>query len=288
MKVSELINSKKITISCELFPPKQGSELESSKEIVAHMAKLKPDFMSVTYGAGGTNCDNSVEIANEVQNVNGVTVLAHLTCIASEREKIKEVLSSLKEKNIENILALRGDMPSDGSGVRSSKYKHACDLMREIKEYGDFCIGGACYPEGHPDADSLEADIASLKTKVESGCEFLTTQMFFDNDIMYSFMYKLLRAGIDIPVCAGIMPVTKEKQIKRICSLSGTHLPRRFVSIVERFEDNPAAMRQAGIAYATEQIIDLIANGVNNIHIYTMNDPQIAGSIMQNLSEVIK
>ncbi len=288
MKVSELIKNKKITISCELFPPKQGTELASSKEIVAKMAKLKPDFMSVTYGAGGTNCDNTVEIAEEVQNVNGVTALAHLTCIASERDKIKEVLKRLKEKNIENILALRGDMPSDGSGVHSQTYEHACDLMREIREYGGFCIGGACYPEGHPDAGGLDADIEALKIKVDSGCEFLTTQMFFDNDIMYSFMYKLLRAGVEVPVCAGIMPVTKAKQIKRICALSGTHLPRRFVSIVEHFEDNPDAMRQAGIAYATEQIIDLIANGVNNIHIYSMNDPQIAGSIMANLSEVIK
>ncbi len=288
MKVSELLRKNKITISCELFPPKQGTELVSSKKIVEQMARLKPDFMSVTYGAGGTNCDNTVEIANEVQNVNGVTALAHLTCIASERDKIKQVLNSLKEYKIENILALRGDMPSDGSAVRSRSYTYACDLMKEIQDFGGFCIGGACYPEGHPDAENLDKDIESLKIKVEYGCEFLTTQMFFDNDIMYSFMYKLLRAGIDVPVCAGIMPVTKSKQIKRICALSGTHLPRRFVSIVERFQDNPAAMRQAGIAYATEQIIDLIANGVNNIHIYTMNDPQIAGSIMKNLSEVIK
>lgn len=287
MKVSELLKSDKITVSCELFPPKAGGELDAARQVVADMAKLSPAYMSVTYGAGGTNCDNSVSIANEIQNVNGVTALAHLTCVASEKDKINEVLGELKERGIENILALRGDMPADGSGVRSNTFDHACDLMTEIKNYGGFCIGGACYPEGHPEAGTLEKDIEYLRVKAECGCEFFTTQMFFDNDILYNFMYKLLRAGVDVPVTAGIMPVTNSKQIKRICALSGTQLPRRFRAIVERFADNPAAMRQAGIAYATDQIIDLLANGVNNIHIYSMNRPDIAAQIFANLSEII-
>lgn len=286
MRVSELLKSDKITVSCELFPPKAGGELTAAQKVVADMAKLSPAYMSVTYGAGGTNCGNMVSVANEVKNVNGITVLAHLTCVASDRDKIHDVLRELADKGIENVLALRGDMPVNG-GERSRDFEHACDLMREIRSFGGFCIGGACYPEGHPEADSIERDIEYLKTKEECGCEFLTTQMFFDNNILYSFMYKLLRAGIKIPVTAGIMPVTNVGQIRRICELSGTLLPRRFRAIVERFADNPAAMRQAGIAYATEQIIDLIANGINNIHIYSMNQPDIAGSIMANLSDVI-
>lgn len=286
MKVSELLKSDKITVSCELFPPKAGGEFAAAKAVVADMAKLSPAYMSVTYGAGGTNCDNMVSIANEVQGVNGVTALAHLTCVASGRDRIRDVLTELKDSGIENVLALRGDMPIDG-GTPSQDFKHACDLMREIRDFGGFCIGGACYPEGHPEAESLERDIECLKLKEECGCEFLTTQMFFDNNILYSFMYKLLRAGISIPVTAGIMPVTNSNQITRICKLSGALLPQRFRAIVERFADNPSAMRQAGIAYATDQIIDLIANGVNHIHIYTMNRPDIAGSIMANLSEVI-
>ncbi len=288
MRVAELLKSDKVTVSCELFPPKAGGELRAAKQVVRDIAKLSPAYMSVTYGAGGTNCGNFIDVANEVQNVNGITALAHLTCVASERAKIKEVLTELKGHGVTNILALRGDMPADGSGIRSESFAHACDLMREIRDFGGFCIGGACYPEGHPEAESLEKDIEYLKLKEECGCEFLTTQMFFDNDTLYSFMYKLLRAGINIPVTAGIMPVTKAKQIKRSCALSGAQLPRRFRAIVERFADNPSAMRQAGIAYATEQIIDLLANGINNIHIYTMNDPGIAGSIVANLSEVIK
>lgn len=288
MKISDLLKSKKITVSCELFPPKQGGALDNAKNIVHEMAALRPDFMSVTYGAGGTNAANTLELANEVQNVNGVTALAHLTCIASERPKIREVLTNLKEHGIENILALRGDLPQDSGLALSTQFHHASDLMKEIRDFGGFCIGGACYPDGHPESLSLDFDIEQLKRKVENGCDFLTTQMFFDNDILYHFMYRLLRAGIQVPVIAGIMPVTNAKQIKRILSLSGTALPRRFRMIVDRFADQPEAMKQAGIAYATEQMIDLFASGVNHVHIYTMNRPDIAGSIMQNLSSMIR
>lgn len=283
MKIIDILKSGKVTVSCELFPPKAGAELEGAKQVVRRMAELKPSFMSVTYGAAGGASQNTVNIANEIQNVNGVTALAHLTCVNSNLEKIKEVLGQLEEKGIENVLALRGDLV-EGSAL--GEFRHASQLAELIRKEG-FCVGGACYPEGHPESPSLEKDIWGLKQKVESGCQFLTTQMFFDNNILYNFMFRLLKAGVDVPVVAGIMPVTNSKQITRICSLSGTALPPRFRAIVDKFSDNPAAMRQAGIAYATEQMIDLIANGVKNVHIYTMNKPDVAGSIMQNLSEMI-
>ena len=280
MKISDLLQKKEVTISCELFPPKKGSELEKAHEIVREMAKVKPSFMSVTYGASGGISEHTVDLANEVQNVNGVLALAHLTCASSGRDKIQEVLKELKEHQIENILALHVEFPLP------NQYHHASELIEEIKNFGDFCIGGACYPEGHPEAESLEADIDNLKRKVEAGCEFLTTQMFFDNNILYNFLYRTLKRGIEVPVIAGIMPVTNVKQIRRITSLSGTILPQRFRAIVERFADHPAALKQAGIAYATDQIIDLIANGVNHVHIYTMNKPDVAGAIFRNLSEI--
>lgn len=288
MKIRDLLKEDRVTVSCELFPPKRGGELEKAKAVVRDMARLNPAFMSVTYGAGGTNSRNTVEIANEIENVNGVTALAHMTCVSSEREQVRSMLEELRALGIENILALRGDMPMEEGLSLSTCFRHASDLMGEIRDFGGFCIGGACYPESHPESESYDRDIESLKQKVEHGCDFLTTQMFFDNDILYNFMFRLLRAGIQIPVIAGIMPMTNSKQIQRICSLSGTALPRRFRMVVDRFADDPAAMKQAGIAYATDQIIDLFANGVNHVHIYTMNRPDVAGSIMQNLSDIIK
>ena len=263
MKISELLKTKEVTISCELFPPKKGSELPKAHEVVREMAKLKPAFISVTYGASGGISEHTVDMANEVQNINSVTALAHLTCASSGREKIQEVLGKLKENKIENILALRGDIPENLDFPLPDQYHHASELIEEIKLFGDFCIGGACYPEGHPEAESIDADLEYLKQKVEAGCEFLTTQMFFDNNILYNFLYRALKKNIQVPVIAGIMPVTNANQIKRITSLSGTALPQRFRAIVERFADHPAALKQAGIAYATDQIIDLIANGVD-------------------------
>ena len=286
MKISELLKTKEVTISCELFPPKKGSELPKAHEVVREMAKLKPAFISVTYGASGGISEHTVDMTNEVQNINSVTALAHLTCASSGREKIQEVLGKLKENKIENILALRGDIPENLDFPLPDQYHHASELIEEIKLFGDFCIGGACYPEGHPEAESIDADLEYLKQKVEAGCEFLTTQMFFDNNILYNFLYRALKKNIQVPVIAGIMPVTNANQIKRITSLSGTALPQRFRAIVERFADHPAALKQAGIAYATDQIIDLIANGVNNVHIYTMNKPDVAGAILNNLSEI--
>lgn len=286
MRIVEILKEERVHISCELFPPKQGYQLEKVKQVVRGIAKIKPVYMSVTYGATGGTSDYTVDIADEIQNVNGIPALAHLTCASSTREKVYEVVEQLKEKKIENILTLRGDIPEHADFPLPNQYKHAAELIADVKSLGDFCIGGACYPEGHPEAETMHEDIEHLKEKVDAGCDFLTTQMFFDNDIYYNFMYKILKKNINVPVVAGIMPVTNASQIKRIISLSGNMVPARFKAIVDRFSDNPAAMKQAGIAYATEQIIDLIANGVNNVHIYTMNKPDIAESIFQNLSEI--
>lgn len=289
MKIIDILKSGRVTVSCEIFPPKLGTELEDAKTVVRDIAALRPSFMSVTYGAGGNGGAHTVSTANEIQNVNDVTALAHLTCVSSDRSRIRSVLEELRACNIENILALRGDKPADDTARPAGQFTHASELIGEIRAWGGgFCIGGACYPEGHPESPSMEKDIEALKIKTDCGCEFLTTQMFFDNNILYNFMFRLLKKGVAVPIVAGIMPVTNAKQITRICSLSGTALPARFKAIVDKFADSPAAMKQAGIAYATDQIIDLIANGVNNIHIYTMNKPDIAGSIMDNLSEIFK
>lgn len=287
MKISELLRTKEVTISCELFPPKKGSELAKAHEVVREMARVKPAFMSVTYGASGGISEHTVDLANEVQNVNGVLALAHLTCASSGRDKIQEVLGELQNRKIENILALRGDIPADLDFPLPNQYHHASELIEEIKAFGDFCIGGACYPEGHPEADSVEADIKYLKQKVDAGCEFLTTQMFFDNNIYYNFLYRVRSAGIEVPVIPGIMPISRASQVKNAIRLSGCNMPERFKNIVDRFGTNKDAMMQAGIIYASEQIIDLIANGVNNIHIYSMNHANVVRGIMENLSEIV-
>ena len=290
MKLTELLQSNRPTVSCELFPPKPGTALLDAPSVVRRMAALHPAYMSVTCSAGGSGNGGvtTADMANEVQNINGITALAHLTCVAATRDEVRASLEDLKKLGIENILALRGDLPRDGAFPHPDGYHHARELMEEIRTFGGFCIGGACYPEGHPESATLYEDIDNLKYKVDAGCEFLTTQMFFDNNELYSYLYKLRRSGIDIPVIAGIMPVTNASQIKRIMSLSGSQLPARFRAIIDRFADNPAAVKQAGIAYATEQIIDLLANGVDHVHIYTMNKPEIAGSIMANLSEILQ
>lgn len=284
MRISEILKTKAVTVSCELFPPKAGSELANTRQIVRAIAAYRPSFMSVTYGAGGSNSHNTLHVAEEVL-ASGVTALAHLTCVGQDKEKLRASLEALRRSGIENILALRGDIPQGQAAPEV--FPHASDLIEEIRRTGDFCIGGACYPEGHPESYNSAADIEGVRRKVESGCEFLTTQMFFDNNILYNYMFKLLKNGVDAPVIAGIMPVTNAKQIKRTMSLSNSVMPPRFRAIVDRFADNPEAMKQAGIAYATEQIIDLIANDVTHIHIYTMNHPDVAGSIMTNLSKII-
>lgn len=283
MKITELLKDDKPCISCELFPPKAGSELQNALKIVDKIAEIKPHFMSVTYGAGGTSAGQTVAIAKAVEEHN-IPALAHLTCIDATGDGIESMLGKFRDNGIQNVLALRGDAVTD----KPREFMHASDLMRKISASGDFCIGGACYPEGHPEAGSLDKDIENTKKKIDAGCEFLVTQMCFDNNIMYNYMYRLLRNGIDVPVVAGIMPVTNAKQINRICELSGTKLPPHYRAIVERFADDPQALMQAGIAYALGQIIDLIANGFKNIHVYTMNKPEVIGGIMKNLSEIIK
>ncbi len=287
MKLSQLFAEKKPTLSFEVFPPKNDDIFESVKSATECIAALSPRYMSVTYGAGGGTSEYSVKIATNILKHYGVTPLAHLTCLSSTKDRIAQILSELEKNGIENVLALRGDIPIGEKKDAKREYKYAYELVQDIKKYGNFCIGGACYPEHHTESENSIDDIKHLKEKVDAGCDFLTTQMFFDNNILYSFLYKIREAGITVPVVAGIMPVTNKKQIKRICELSGTYLPQRFKSIVDRFGDNPAAMKQAGIAYATEQIIDLLANGVNAIHVYSMNKPDIAEAIQKNLSEII-
>ena len=285
MKVSDILKKDTVTISCELFPPKKGAQLENYKKIVAEMAALKPAYISCTYGATGGTSDYTVEIADTI-NANHIPAIAHLTCASSTKEKVRSVITELKERKIENILALRGDIPEQADFPLPDQYHHAYELIEEIKSMGDFCIGGACYPEGHPEAATMDEDLDHLKEKVDAGCDYLTTQMFFDNSIYYNFMYKALKKGIQVPVVAGIMPVTNASQVKRIISLSGNLVPAKFTNIVDRFGNDPQAMKQAGIAYATEQIIDLIANGANHVHIYSMNKPDVAGAIMDNLSHI--
>lgn len=284
MKIIDILNSKRATLSFEVFPPKTSDKYETVKAAVDGIAALKPDFMSVTYGAGGGTSDYTVSIARHIKEF-GVTSLAHLSCISSNKADVKNKLKELKALGIENILALRGDLPKDFSG--NLDYSYASELVAEIREEGGFCVGGACYPEGHPESSTLFSDIDNLKRKVDAGCDFLTTQMFFDNDVFYNFLSKVREAGIYVPIIAGIMPVTNAKQIKRIVGLSGGSLPTRFRRIVERFGDDDRAMMQAGIVYASEQIIDLYANGVKGVHVYSMNKPEVAAAIKANLSYII-
>lgn len=287
MKIIDIINKGKPSLSFEVFPPKTSDSFESVKKASEEIATLSPSFMSVTYGAGGGTSEYTLKIAQNLQS-KGVTALAHLTCVNSTKEEVRERLKQLKECGIENVLALRGDITPENQNRKKWDYHYASELVAEIKKDYDFCIGGACYPEGHPECDTQSLDIQNLKKKVEAGCDFLTTQMFFDNNILYNFIYKLRENGINVPIVAGIMPVTNGKQIKRTCALSGSVLPPRFKAIVDKYADNPEAMKQAGIAYATEQIVDLYANGINVVHVYSMNKFDVAKKIRDNISEIIK
>lgn len=286
MKIIDIITADKPSLSFEVFPPKTSDKFESVKSATEEIAKLNPSYMSVTYGAGGGTSDFTVEIAANVQKNFGVTSLAHLSCITSTKERVHSQLSQLKEHGIENILALRGDIP-DGMSMERLDYRYASELVKEIASDGSFCIGGACYPEGHPESESSFDDIKHLKEKAQCGCQFFTTQMFFDNNILYNFLYRIREAGITVPIVAGIMPVTNSKSIKRICKMNGTLLPQRFVRIVDKFGSDAQQMKQAGIAYATEQIVDLFANGINAVHVYSMNKPEVALAIKQNISSII-
>lgn len=286
MKISELLKQNKVTISFEVFPPKKADGIDKVKLATEEICALHPDFMSVTYGAAGSTSKYTIEIAANLHEKYGVTVLPHLTCVASTREHVADMVQQIETDNIENIMALRGDIPQDGRVEHD--FEHASDLIREIKAQSDLCIGGACYPEGHIECAHKEEDIMHLKEKVDAGCDFLTTQMFFDNNILYNFLYRIREKGINVPVLAGIMPITNAKQLSRSVALSGTNVPERFRAIVDHFGEEPEAMKQAGIVYASEQIIDLIASGVTHIHVYSMNKPDVAAAIMKNLSEILK
>ena len=288
MKIIDKLNEDRIHISFEVFPPKTDAGFEKVKDATEKIAQLNPSYISVTYGAGGGTSKNTAKIASHIKHELGVESLAHLTCASSTKEEVRQVIENLKQLEIENILALRGDIVPGMTFPSEERFHYAYELVEEIKKHGDFCIGAACYPEGHVENEHKEDDIKYLKQKVDSGVDFLTTQMFFDNDIHYNFLYRIREAGITVPVLPGIMPITTAAQMKRSQELSGTVFPRRFLALLDRFGDYPDAMKQAGIAYATDQIIDLLANGVKNIHVYSMNKPEVAAKIMENLSEVIK
>lgn len=285
MKITQIFAEHEVTISFEVFPPKTDDRYATVEKAACEIAALHPSFMSVTYGAGGGTSKNTASIAADIQDKFHTPVLAHLTCVSSTREHVRNMVNIYKEKGIENIMALRGDIPKEGRSV--FEYNHACELIHDIKSIDDsFCIGGACYPEGHVECESPSADIRYLKEKVDAGVDFLTTQMFFDNNMLYNFLYRIREAGIDVPVLPGIMPITNRKQVARSVALSGSTVPQRFRMMVDRFGDDPAKMKQAGVIYATEQIIDLISNGVTHIHVYSMNKPDIAAGIMQSLDAI--
>jgi methylenetetrahydrofolate reductase (NADPH) len=290
MKISELFKKNTLSLSFEVFPPKTETSFESVKNATEEIAKLRPAFMSVTYGAGGGTSRYTLDIAKNIKELYGVPSLAHLTCVSSTKETVRERINDIKSAGIQNVMALRGDIPEDmkGSDRKSWSYHYAVELVHELRDSeNDFCIGGACYPEIHPESSNQKEDIFYLKEKVDAGCEFLTTQMFFDNNLLYNFLYKIREAGITVPVIPGIMPITNAKQVERAISLSGSFMPQRFKSLVDKFGGDPDAMKQAGIAYATDQIIDLYANGITNVHVYSMNKPDVAEKIQSNLSDIL-
>ncbi len=290
MKLDKLLSQNQFSLSFEVFPPKTDSAFDSVRHATEEIAKLRPSFMSVTYGAGGGTSKYTLEIAKNIREHYSVPTLAHLTCVSSTKETVREKIEAMKASGIENVMALRGDLTPELENSDRSKwaYRHAVDLIRDIKESGaDFCIGGACYPEIHPESANQKDDIKHLKEKVDAGCDFLTTQMFFDNNLLYNFLYKIREAGIRVPIIPGVMPITNGNQVERAIKLSGSFMPQRFKSLVDKFGSSPEAMKQAGIAYATDQIIDLFANGITNVHVYSMNKPDVAEKIQANLSDIL-
>lgn len=286
MKIKELFKQKQPTISFEVFPPNKIYTLEKVYEVIDELSLLKPDFMSVTYGAGGSTRRNTVDIASKIKNINNIEALAHLTCIGATKKEIDEILKDLNKNNIENIMALRGDIPQECEN-KIGEFSHANNLIKYIKEYGDFSIGGAFYPEGHQETNDL-LDLFNLKTKVESGTDFLISQIFFENEKFYEFKEKLGKLNIKTPLIAGIMPITNGKQIRRITSMCGCSIPEKLKKILDRYEDNPIAMKEAGIAYAMEQIIELISDDIAGIHIYTMNRVEASKKIMENIGNILR
>lgn len=286
MFIKDIEKNKDTVLSFEIFPPKPDTPFESVTEAARKLALKKPDFISVTYGAGGSSRDNTFALTSFIQDELNVTSLAHLTCVGTAKETLGDILSELSERKIQNILALRGDFPP-GQDDMCLDFKHASDLISEIKKFDDFCVGGACYPEGHTESDNIVTDIENLKYKTAAGVDFLVSQLYFDNDVFYNFLYRAAARGIEVPVHAGIMPVVNRNSVKRMCRLSGATLTPKYRNMLDKYYDKPESLRKAGIVYASEQIIDLVANGVSGIHIYTMNKPDIAEEIMYNLKGII-
>lgn len=290
MKIVDIIKQEQMSLSFEVFPPKKESSFESVRIATEEIAALKPSFMSVTYGAGGGISNYTLAVAKNIKEKYNVPMLAHLTCVSSDRETVKAKINNLKANGITNIMALRGDLTPELEKTDRSRwdYRYAVELVRQLREDDtDFCIGAACYPEVHPESASQRLDIKYLKEKVDAGVDFLTTQMVFDNNLFFNFLYKIREAGITVPVLPGIMPITNANQVERAIKLSGAFMPQRFRAMVDKFGSDPAAMKQAGIAYATDQIIDLYANGITNVHVYSMNKPDIAEGIKNNLSDIL-
>ena len=287
MKLTEILNEGRLTLSFEVFPPKSSSSFDSVKAACEKIAALGPAFVSVTYGAGGGTSEYTFDVARDIKCKFGVPTVAHLTCISSTKKTVSDMISRIKAEGIENVMALRGDIP-EGTDHSVCEYRHASELVAELRESGaDFCIGAACYPEVHPESASREEDVKYLKQKVDAGVDFLTTQLFFDNPLFYSFMYRIRESGITVPVIPGIMPITSKKQIERVEFLSGSYMPKRFLNLLDKFGSDDKAMKQAGIVYATEQIVDLYANGIKNVHVYTMNNPDVAARILTSVSDIV-
>ncbi len=283
MRVTDRLKEERFSVSFEVFPPKTDTAFENVLAATEKIAELNPSFISVTYGAGGKGGRYTLEIAGKLREK--AEVLAHLTCVGTDEAALAEYLAALEREGIENVMALRGDLP-EGCGTPGT-FPHASDLIRSIRASGSFCIGAACYPEVHPESANQRDDLLHLREKVEAGAEFLTTQMFFDNNLLYNFLYKLREAGVTVPVLPGVMPITAANQVERAVKLSGSFMPRRFVSLVDRFGSDPEAMKRAGIIYATDQIVDLFANGIRHVHVYTMNKPDVAEAILRNLKPML-
>ncbi len=289
MKIIDILSKKNMSLSFEVFPPKKESSFDNVVKVTEEIAACKPAFMSVTYGAGGGTSRYTLDIAKNIEEKYDVPTLAHLTCVSSSHAMVEEKIDKMKEMGIENVMALRGDLTPEleKTDPNTWDYKHAVELVRELKEAGDFCIGAACYPEVHPDSPNQKEDLIHIKEKVDAGADFLTTQMVFDNNLFFNFLYKIRELGVTVPIIPGIMPITNANQVERAIKLSGSFMPQRFKSIVDYFGDDPDAMKQAGIAYATDQIIDLYANGITNVHVYSMNKPDVAKTILSNVSDIL-
>ena len=286
MKIKNIFDEKEVVFSLEVFPPRPDVPIENIYQTLEELKDINPDYISVTYGAGGgVKKNRTCELSSIIKEKYDVEALAHLTCINSDQKTLNTILNRLEQKNIDNILALRGDKPKEGEPV--GEYDYAYQLINHINSHNDFGVAAACYPEGHLESESLDKDIEHLKEKVDCGVDYLITQMFFDNSLFYKFREKARKEGIDVPIEAGIMPVINKKQVDRIIELSDAYFPEKFNKILDKYDDNPEALRDAGIAYAVEQIVDLISSEVDGIHLYTMNNPYVARRIKEAVGSLI-